>query len=637
MKTCFFLLILLFFLDNTYGQEKVHTQTIRGKVVDIQTQSTLEGANIIISNIQPTKGTISDKNGEFKIEDIPTGRYNLVVTYIGYHPTQIKNIILNSTRQEVLFVELEQKVETTEEITVVGESHNLGTLNSMASVSARVFSVEHTNRYAGSHDDIARMAMNFAGVSGANDQRNDIIIRGNTPSGILWRLDDIDIPNPNHFAATGTTGGPISIFNNNVLRNSEFYTSAFPAEYSNVFSGVFDLNMREGNNEKTEILGQVGFNGVEVGLEGPFSKTGKSSYMVNGRFSFLGFFEKAGFNFGTAGVPKYKDLTYKFSFPVENGKISLFGLGGTSHIGLQDSKLEEPDLYALDGMDIYNGSELWVTGLSYQFYKDSRSYSKAIVSYVYQNPFTNYNKITDDNKIIPRYREENKEMKLSFKLLFNKKYSNHFSGRYGVTFDLLGYELDSREYLESNESWKYLVNKKENFGNGTNLNRFFSQFSYKFNDYFEIKPGLSVLYFGLNKTYNIEPRLGMIWKTSPKTSLNFGFGYHSKIHTLTTYFYQSLFENGVYQLSNSDLDLLKARHYSLGYNWLIGNNLKVVSEIYFQDLYSVPVEVTSSSYSLVNEGAQWGLNTREKLKSTGKADGKIPAIKKREEWRFLSN
>jgi hypothetical protein len=210
---------------------------------------------------------------------VPLGRQTVVVSFIGYHSGQASNMIVHSARETVLYIELEEKVEITGEVTVYGNRRKDRALNEMASVSARAFTVEEAGRYAGSREDVARMAMNFAGVSGANDQRNDIIIRGNTPSGILWRLEDVDIPNPNHFAAAGTTGGPVGMLNNNTLRNSDFFTGAFPAEYGNAFSGVFDLNMREGNNEQHEFLGQVGFNGFELGAEGPFKAGGKSSFL----------------------------------------------------------------------------------------------------------------------------------------------------------------------------------------------------------------------------------------------------------------------------------------------------------------------------------------------------------------------
>ncbi|MBN2773492.1 MAG: carboxypeptidase-like regulatory domain-containing protein [Prolixibacteraceae bacterium] len=325
MKRFIFLFISLSFIHLLLSAQENDPglkQVIRGVVVDKQTQTTLPGANVALMNSEIPTGTVTDSEGEFRLADVPVGRQSIQVSFIGYFPATIKNLIVNSAKETVLFIELEEKVETTQEVTVVGNIRKDQALNRMASVSARAFSVEEANRYAGSREDVARMAMNFAGVSGANDQRNDIIVRGNTPSGILWRLEDVDIPNPNHFAANGTTGGPVGMLNNNTLRNSDFYSSAFPAEYANVFSGVFDLNMREGNNEKYELMGQLGFNGIELGAEGPISRENKSSFLANYRYSTLDIFHKLGINFGTAGIPRYQDLNFKLNFPMAKGKLT---------------------------------------------------------------------------------------------------------------------------------------------------------------------------------------------------------------------------------------------------------------------------------------------------------------------------
>lgn len=169
------------------------------------------------------------------------------------------------------------------------------------------------------------MAANFAGVSIVDDSRNDIIIRGNSPIGLLWRLDGVEVPNLNHFSAAGTTGGPVSMINNNLLANSDFFTSAFPAEYGNAMSGVFDLKMRNGNNQKREYVGQIGFNGFELGAEGPFKK-GEGSYIVNYRYSVLGLMSKIGMKSGTGdATPYYQDLSFKINLPrTKIGKLSLF-------------------------------------------------------------------------------------------------------------------------------------------------------------------------------------------------------------------------------------------------------------------------------------------------------------------------
>lgn len=153
---------------------------------------------------------------------------------------------------------------------------------------------------------------NYTGVVYAGDSRNDIVIRGNSPMGLLWRLDGVEIPNPNHFAALGTTGGAISIINNNLLTNSDFFTGAFPAEYGNATDGVFDLKLRSGNNENREYVFQVGLNGFELGAEGPFSKNAEASYLINYRYSTYALLHAIGIETGEgSSTPFYQDLPFK--------------------------------------------------------------------------------------------------------------------------------------------------------------------------------------------------------------------------------------------------------------------------------------------------------------------------------------
>ena len=614
----FLVLFLLHF--NSFSQEPGGlVQTIRGKVVDQQTQMPLPGANVILLNSEPLKATATNQDGEFRLPNIPIGRHEIMVSFIGYHNGLVNNLVLNSARETVLYIELEEKVETTEEVVVVGNYRKDMALNQMASVSARAFTVEEASRYAGTREDVARMAMNFAGVSGANDSRNDIIVRGNTPSGVLWQLEDVDIPNPNHFAASGTTGGPVGMLNNNTLRNSDFFTGAFPAEYGNVFSGVFDLNMREGNNEKYEFLGQVGFNGFELGAEGPFKKGSKSSFLANYRYSTLQVFDLLGISFGTSGIPKYQDLSFKMNFPFRNGKISWFGLAGISSISMFDSEDNTADLYTSEGMDLENGSEAFASGLNLALFHNENTYSKFILSYVNQNGFTNLDQFDPGESPEPFYREDNIEERLTFKTIFNTKFNRKFSNRSGFTVDRYAYQLHSRIWDEDESTWEYLLNNKKSVSEGPNLYRTYSQFVYKFSDRFEIKPGIHFMYFGLNGKFSAEPRFGASWKTGVNTSLNFGYGKHSMAQSMATYFIESINDAGEIEITNKNLDFTKAYHWVLGFDALLSDHLRLKTETYYQYLYDVPVEKKPSTFSLVNSGAGWGLNTRNNMQNAGEA------------------
>ncbi len=284
------------------------------------------------------------------------------------------------------------------------------TNNDLAVVSARSFNVDDTKRYAGALGDPSRMAANFAGVVGGNDSRNDIVVRGNSPTGMLWQLEGLNIPNPNHFGALVSTGGPVSILNNNNLDKSDFMTSAFPAQYGNATAGVFDLKLRDGNNQKREFMGQVGFNGFEFGAEGPFSKTSKASYILNYRYSTLAIFQALGIEFGTgSNTPLYQDLNFKVSVPLsKKSKLIAFGIGGSSEVDLLGSEAdlnEDNDLYGSENQDSYPRYKTWITGISFETNLSSRTFMKATVGYsaTSENFYADSLVRNTENEVIEKY------------------------------------------------------------------------------------------------------------------------------------------------------------------------------------------------------------------------------------------
>ena len=269
-----FLLLFFFIPIFTFGQS--NTQTIRGSITDKLSQAPIYGANVQITSLQI--GTSSDSLGKYSLMQIPPDRYEIRISHIGYKTVVLPNIVVTSGKEVMLDIGLEEEFKQLSEVTIKAANKG-GTINKLASVSARTFSMEEVNRYAGGRSDPARLAANFAGVSAPDDSRNDIVIRGNSPVGVLWRIDGMNVTNPNHFASVGTTGGAVSAINTNLLKNSDFFTSAFPSEYGNATSGVFDLGFRNGNNKKRETTLQAGvITGLELTTEGPFSKKSDASY-----------------------------------------------------------------------------------------------------------------------------------------------------------------------------------------------------------------------------------------------------------------------------------------------------------------------------------------------------------------------
>jgi hypothetical protein len=593
------------------------TQTIRGHVVDKDSKTPLPGANVILLNSQPLIGSKTDSDGNFRLDKVAIGRQSVQVSFIGYKSASFQSIIVNSVKEVVLEVELEENVIVGTEVTIRGLARKDETRNQMALVSARSFTVEETEKYAGSRGDVARMAMNYAGVSAANDQRNDIIIRGNSPSGLLWRLEDVDIPNPNHFAESGTTGGPVGMLNNNVLENSDFFTGAFPAEYGNALSGVFDLNMRNGNNQKHEQLFQVGFNGFEAGAEGPFSKKSQASYLANFRYSTLQLMDGL-IDLGTTGIPEYKDLSFKLSFPLKNGRISVFGLAGDSEIAMLDSKDgNEQDLYSDEGQDLVNSSKMGATGISLTQYLNEHTHFKLTLSGIYQAGGTTIDTLDVNSIPHPNIDHNYAEFRTSLSGYVHRKFNSQILVRAGFLIDRMGFDLLTKIYDNEYGNLQPVIDENKSLGNGVSMVQPYIQATYRFNNQMSLVPGIHFSYLDLNGASSLEPRLAFNWQLSGNQKLSFGYGLHSRVQTLYTYFLGTQMDDGSLIETNKELGLTKSHQFVIGYVKSMTENTRFKAEAYYQSIFDVPVETSGSSFSMLNTGAGWGVSAEDSLINNG--------------------
>jgi hypothetical protein len=612
-----FVLIVFLFSCFVFNAQTLK-QTVRGVVIDKQTQSPLPGAVVAVLNTNPIKAVITDENGKFRLDSITLGRWAIKISLISYKEKS-QTVILSSGKETVLNIELEENAVQANEVTIVAEQDKTKTNNKMSTVSSRVFSAEDASRYAGSRNDPARMAANFAGVSGANDSRNDIIIRGNSPLGILWRLNGLDIPNPNHFGSLGSTGGPISILNNNTLDNSDFMTGAFPADYGNATAGVFDLKMRSGNNEKYEFLTQIGFNGFELGAEGPFSKKKKAgSFLINYRYSTLSAFKYLGLDFGTGdAVPQYQDLTFKADFPTKKlGKFSVWGIGGLSYVELLSSQQSKKNnLYGYSGRDTYFKANVGAAGISHTYLLNSSSYTKFNIGTSGQINFIQADRIdtnTNPYTINPEYRNNSSTVKYSANFTYNKKFNSRNFINVGAYYDLF-----YTTFIDSTNNFDSLgfITLRDYKGE-TSLGRVFFQWQHKFNDKLTLNTGVSYQYFLLNSAQAPEPRLGLKYSINSKQTLSFGAGMHSQVQPLYLYFATSKTTQGNIE-TNRNLDFTRAIHGILAYDVNIANNVRIKTEFYYQYMYGVPVRSRKDYFSAINLGADFNSPNVDSLVSNG--------------------
>ncbi|TGE20203.1 TonB-dependent receptor [Hymenobacter elongatus] len=594
------------------------TQTIRGTVLDDAAKAPVIGATVVVLGVEPVLGGTTDADGRFRLPGVPVGRVKVRVTSIGYEDLLLNEVTVTAGKEVVLNLSLTERLTKLDEVQVVYRRSEDRTVpnNEMASVSARPFSPIEANRYAGSLGDPARMAQNFAGVSGANDTRNDIVVRGNSPASLLWRLDGVNIPNPNHFGAQGTTGGPVSMLNNNLLAKSDFLTGAFPAEYANALGSVFDLRLRKGNDEKHEYLGQLGFNGLELGAEGPYSKKSKSSYLVNYRYSIFSVLKAMGYDI--AGTPEYQDFTFKTDVPVgQRGTFSAWTLGGRSNITFlgQDVDSTKADVY---GDENSNSRPKFSTGMaaaSYEHRLSDRTVGRLTLSASRTTQRFDSDTILyrTGRKVlaeIPAERNKFVQDKISANLLVSHKLSARDNVTAGAIVDLLQYDYQGVQL--------YPVAQTERDARGsTALSQLYAQWKHRFTDQLTLNAGLSASRFELNGSTVVEPRAGLQYQLTPASTLSAAYGLHSSLSPLLTYFYQSRQADGSYALTNRGLGFTRSHHFVLAYDRQLTDNLRLRTEGYYQALFDAPVERTPSYFYGLTEGADFAPTNKGNLVNEG--------------------
>ena len=588
------------------------TQIIRGSVNDKQSKLSLMGATVQLMNIEPLLGDASAADGKFKINNVPVGRYDLKVNYLGYKELIIPNIEVTAGKEIVLEIEMEENVKTLKSVTISGSKKH-ETINEMTSVSARSFSTEEVNRYAGGRSDPARLAANFAGVSSPDDSRNDLVIRGNSPIGVLWRIEGMNVPNPNHFATVTSNGGPVSAINTNMLRNSDFFTSAFPAEYGNANAGVFDLGFRKGNAEKPEYTFQLGaLTGIEAMAEGPINKAKGSSYLVAYRYAFTGVAQAIGMNIGTTATPFYQDLSFKIvGSESKIGRFTLFGIGATSHIFFDHTKTDAKDIYANPAVDSHFKSDIGLVGVKYFKRISDKSYFNTIIGATYTASEYNEDSIIS-NAIFRRVNNNTNQLRYLANTSFNSKINSHLFVKVGAIDELVNFNL-FYQTRSSNTDWK----TRWDFHDYMQLLQAYAQAKYNFTDKITLNVGVHAQYLTLNNSNSIEPRIGLKYQVSPKSIFSAGFGMHSQMQTPDVYFYRELKADGTYDESNQKLGFTKSNHFVLGYDYLPTKDWRIKSEIYFQQLSDVPVTHYESSFTVLNAGANFNPVNKSNLVNNG--------------------
>lgn len=568
------------------------TQNIRGTVTDQASGMPVPYATIQLENI-PAKGAVSDSLGNFLLTGIPLGRHTVKASFIGYEPSLIREVLVSSAKEVYLEIAMTENAQELKEVVVRPQVNKEQALNRMALTGARMFSVEEASRYAGGMDDPARLVSSFAGISSGVSQ-NGISIHGNAPHLLQWRLEDVEIPNPNHYADIATLGGGIlSSLSNHVLGNSDFFTGAFPAEYSNAVSGVFDMRLRNGNSRKIENTVQAGILGIDIASEGPLSKKHRSSYIVNYRYSATGLLAHLNM-VDLGGAFDYQDLNFKLNFPTR--RLGTFSVWGTSSIDKYGSDLEEDVSkweYSGDGSQSDTDQYMAAGGISHRYFIGEKGLLKTTLAGTYFKSTASIDMFDTEMNSTPFLDMNRENTNVVFTSSYNHKFSAGFTNKTGFTYTQMFYDMKM--------NLAPLIGKPLNtisMGDGnTNLFSAYTSNSISIDRRLTLSLGLNAQVLTLNKHWTLEPRIGMKWQVNSKASFALAYGLHSRMEKTDVY-YTKTPQTGE-ELVNRNLDFTKANHFMLTFDYKLSDDMILKIEPYLQTLFDVPVR-EGDSYSVLN-------------------------------------
>jgi len=617
---------LYFFLLST-AIAIAQTGTIKGIVVDKQSEVPLEGATIELLNTEVATGVITYFDGKFNIKNVEVGRQVIRISYIGFETFTVPNIEVTSGKDVFLSIGLTESFNQLDEVVLTTNTNKDEPLNKLATVSTRQFGLEEVTRFSGGRSDVGRLAANFAGVSSPDDSRNDIVVRGNSPTGLLWRLEGFPIPSPNHFGTAGTTGGPVSALNPNMLKNSDFLTSAFPAEYGNALGGVFDLGFRNGNADDYEFSFQTGiFTGVEAIAEGPLGNNG--SFLIATRYSLVSILGiGAG---GTSATPNYSDVSFNVDFgQSKTGRFSVFGIVGFSDIEFLGEDIDADDLFAAEDEDTFVESRFGVVGLKHRINIGSNSFLRSVVAGSFSGNDFKVNRFIE--KSMPQEQTllytlaDESETRFTFSTLFNSKLSNRSTLRVGAlaeSFNVTSLLQDRTRQPDNDGDNNPDLFTFRNIEENILLLQPYIQAQFRITEELTLNSGLHAQYSTLNELFALEPRAALEYQLTANHKINFGYGLHQQQLPLPILFLNENV-NGTLVQTNKNLDFVRSNHFVLGYDVKLAPNWRAKLEAYYQDIDKAGVESFATSYSTLTEGADFGFdNDRVSLVNEGTGSNK---------------
>lgn len=583
-----FLLFIVVCSNISYAQT---TGEISGRVIDKFNQRNLSEVSVsVFSGDEILTGGQTNESGFFSIPDIPTGFYKLRISLLGYNTRLIDDVIVRSGTPTNLTIELSPI--TTEEI-VVEDARFSKPLDISTSFKSLTF--EEIRRTPGGFEDIGRVVQTLPGVSFVNDGRNDLIVRGGSPSENLFIVDNISVPNINHFGSQGATGGPVSIINLEFIREVDFITGGFSAKYGDKLSSVLDIKLREGNrnNFQADInLSGTGFGAV---LEGPIGSEQRGSWLVSARRSYLDLiFNAAGFGF----VPEYTSFQAKGVYELnKSNTLTINAIGNLDKVRFNNEDEEKRQ----DNESILSNNQTgYVNGFELKSLLSSTSFSLISLG----RTFTNYSFAARDSNFIERFKNNSKEGETTLKAEYTKSVNPSLILETGAGFRLINFENEIFQRPDT----LFVINPQTNepytlpeldFADNTDTYKAFGFVSSTVRFLNDISLNVGIRYDRFNlindKDY-FSPRASITIPLTPKFFLNGSYGI----------FYQS--PSYIWLVANENnrfLKNIKSEHYVGGVEYLFDAGLRVTLEGYYKNYSNYPVSTNRPYLILANSGGNF--------------------------------
>ncbi|MGE5681998.1 MAG: TonB-dependent receptor [Bacillota bacterium] len=595
-KLSYLIILLTAFNMNIFPQAERPKGLIKGTVVNFYTKESLPGANIRLSETQ--LGASADKNGEFTIKNIPAGSYNIECSFLGFETVIKTDVQVKPERISFVTIELKEQSIKMNDITVKAGYFQTDKISAIGTAG---FNNQEIRRAPGAAGDVSRILMVMPSTAKVADNSNDLAVRGGSPAENGFYIDNIPVPNINHFPTEGATGGPIGLLNIDFIDNVNFISSGFSSSYGDRLSSVVDIQFREGNREETEFqldMNMSGFGGV---LEGPLPKN-KGSWMFSARKSYLDLIVGA---IGTGAAPRYADFQGKITYDInKDHRISLLQLFANSSIDFK--KKDEIDL----GQSSYGLNKNYqnTTGLNWRALWNSNLYSNTSISFSLINIEGEFRNVFSDRVV---RRADNLEESFTFRnvnyLQINKYNKLEFGaeGKYELGyFDQFTASDTNRlgviipEILTGRNSFPLKI--------GAFLNYIINPV-----EKLSVSMGIRSDYYRLNKSVPVSPRFSVSYAVNERLKLNASTGIFFQQTPLIVLSSNKKFE---------ELDNISALHYSAGVEYMISEDTKLTLEAYSKEYKNLPLDPADPSLSLIDNGLNTArYSSYENLATTGKA------------------